>query len=177
MRMYHSLEGGCHAVIDEGFIEAFNDDHPGSTLQGLTGLTVRLDKDYNYIGWHFKNGDAKKWEGSHFMQLVEMVREEAKANGPRKASGVFPVVTVPPAPPKVEEAAPPVLRLVDSPKRESPYTYRQVSPTVVLRQRVGLGEYDGVLDHPFVFRYSEDVKQVRTVPKVDRFLHVGDPLS
>lgn len=137
MRIYHSVEGGCHVVIDSGFIEAFNDDHPGSNLQGLTGCVVHFDVDRNVARIQFKQSDIRRWQGPHLSSLLEMAEELAKEQRPT-ISGVFQIgQTLTPPLPVVEKVTPaPVVRLAPSaPANTDTFRYRKVSPTVILRQK------------------------------------------
>jgi hypothetical protein len=93
VRVFYDPAGaGCQVTVSEGYLAAYCDDHPGTSLRGLTGLTVLFGKDFDVRDVRVKDGPLGRWRAGDLAHLVRLARDIAKK---RTISGTRPVVQPP----------------------------------------------------------------------------------
>jgi len=90
--------GGCHVVVGRGFLEGFNDDHPGSNLKGLGGVTFSFGSDFKLVNVQVRNGDLKTYAGLYLGKLASIARTWAQDRKALTNSGVRPALRSTPVP-------------------------------------------------------------------------------
>lgn len=130
MRIFYPPEGtGCWVTVSEGFLDAFCEDHPGSSLRGLTSLTVHFDEAFKPLTLRLKGDEKAQRRPEDLRILVLLARAFAlERQGERPVRKVLPK-----APPRVE--ASPLVETKTLPSSPLPDGFESLRGRRVIRRR------------------------------------------